>query len=125
MSNFSNAWKGSSKPRKQRKYKIAAPLHIRQKFIHAHLSKDLRKKYGKRSVGMRKGDKVMVIAGKFTKHEGKIEEINLKEANVFVNGIETTKRDGTKKMLAMHPSNVMIIELNLDDKLRQKILERK
>ena len=125
MPNFSNAWKSSSKPRKQRKYKIAAPLHIRQKFIHAHLSKDLRKKYGKRSVGMRKGDKVRVIAGKFTKHEGKIEEINLKEANVFVNGIETTKRDGTKKMLALHPSNVMIIELNLDDKLRQKILERK
>ena len=125
MLNFSNAWKGSSKPRKQRKYKTGAPLHTRQKFVHAHLSKDLRKKYGKRSVGVRKGDKVRVITGKFMKHEGKVEEISLKEANVFVNGIETTKRDGTKKMLALHPSNIMIIELNLDDKIRQKILERK
>lgn len=125
MSDFSSAWKASSKPRKQRKYKIGAPLHIRQKFVHAHLSKDLKEKYGKRNIGMRKGDKVRVLTGKFRKHEGKVEEINLKRANIFVNGIETAKRDGTKKMLALHPSNVMIIELNLDDKVRQKTLERK
>ena len=38
---------------------------------------------------------------------------------------ELTKRDGTKKLLALHPSNLMITELNLDDKMRQKALERK
>lgn len=125
MPEFSSAWNASKKPRKQRKYRIDAPLHVKQKLVHASLSKDLRKKYGKRSISLRKGDKVRVIAGKFRKHEGKIEGINLNKSRALVNGVEITKIDGTKKMLAIHPSNIMIIELNLDDKFRQKILERK
>jgi len=125
MQSFSSAWKSSKKPRKQIKYRTDAPLHIRQKLVHAHLSKDLRKKYGKRSIGLRKGDKVKIIAGKFKKHEGKVESIDLKKARIFVNGIEKSKRDGTKRMLALQPSNMMITELNMEDKLRQKILERK
>ncbi len=102
-----------------------SPLHIKQKFAHSHLSKELRKKYGKRSVSLRKGDKVKIIHGMFKKHEGKVENIDLKKTRVFVNGVEITKRDGTKKLLPLHPSNLMITELNLDDKLRQTFFERK
>lgn len=123
--NFSSAWKSSRKPRKQRKYRAEAPLHTKQKFVHVHLSKDLRKKYGKRSTGLRKGDKVRIMTGKFKKHEGKIESVDFRKTRIFVNGIEITKRDGTKKLIALHPSNLMITELSLDDKFRQKILERK
>ena len=125
MEKFSSTWKSSRKPRKQRKYRLNAPLHIKQKFMQSHLSKDLRKKYGKRSVGARKGDRVKIMHGKFKKHEGKIEGIDMKKTRVFVNGAELTKRDGTKKSLALHPSNLMITELNLEDKMRQKALERK
>lgn len=122
---FSSAWKGSRKPRKQRKYRAEAPLHTKKKFVHAHLSKDLRKKYGKRSAGLRKGDKVKVMVGKFKKHEGKVENVDSGKTRIFVSGVEITKRDGTKKPLSLHPSNLMITELSMDDKLRQKILERK
>ena len=125
MKNFSSTWKSSKKPRKQRKYRLGAPLHIKQKFVQSHLSNDLRKKYSKRSIGLRKGDKVKIMQGQFKKHEGKIEMIDLKKTRVFVNGVELTKRDGTKRLFSLHPSNLMITELNLEDKLRQKILERK
>ena len=125
MKNFSGAWKSSKKPRKQRKYRLSAPLHIKKKFVQSHLSKDLRKKYSKRSIGLRKGDKVKIMQGQFKKHEGKIEKINLKKTKVFVSGVELTKRDGTKRLFALHPSNLMITELNLEDKLRQKTLERR
>ena len=125
MNNFSSTWKNSKKPRKQRKYRLTAPLHIKQKFVHSHLSKDLRKKYGRRNIGLRKGDKVKITRGQFRKNEGKVESIDLKNTRIFVNGVEITKRDGTKKMLALHPSNLTITELNLEDKLRQKTLERK
>lgn len=123
--NFSRTWKSSRKPAKQRKYRLNSYLHVKQKFANAHLSKDLRKKYGKRSIGLRKGDKVKVMAGRFRKHEGKIEKIILRKSMVFVNGIEVTKKDGTKKMLALQPSNLMITELNLEDRLRQKALGAK
>src|SRR3989344_1613340 len=113
MKEFSVAWKGSRKQRKQRKYIFNAPLHIKQKFMHSHISKELRKKYGKRSIGLRKGDKVEVMRGRFRKHEGKVENIDLKKTRVFVSGVETTKKEGAKKLLALHPSNLMIKELNL------------
>ena len=76
---FSISWKGSKKPNKQRKYRINAPLHIKQKLASCHLSKELRKKYNKRNVTLRKGDKVKVICGSFKKHEGKVERIDLKK----------------------------------------------
>ena len=125
MKKFSKTWKSSKKQRKQRKFRLEAPLHVKQKFVHTHLSKDLREKYSKRSIGLRKGDKIKVILGQFRKHEGKVERIDLKKTRVFVNGVEITKKDGTKKMIALNPSNLMITELNLDDKFRQKLLERK
>ena len=125
MKKFSKTWKSSKKPRKQRKFRLGAPLHVKQKFVHTHLSKELRKKYSKRSIGLRKGDKIKVMSGQFRKHEGKVEMVDLKKTRVFVNGVETTKKDGTKKMIALNPSNLMVVELNLDDKFRQKSLERK
>ena len=125
MKKFSKAWKNSSKPRKQIKYRINAPLHIKQKFMHSHLSKELRKKYGKRSIGLRKGDKVKIMRGQFKKHDGKIERVDLRKTLAYVNGIEISKRDGSKKMLGLNPSNLVLVELNLDDRLRQKVLERK
>lgn len=125
MKRFSTEWKSSKKPRKQRKYRLTAPLHIKQKLAHSHLSKELRKKYGRRSIGIRKGDRVRVMRGRFRKHEGKVESVNIGKASVLVSGAEITKKDGNKKLIGLDPSNLMIMEMNLDDKLRQKILERK
>ena len=125
MKKFSVTWKSSKKPRKQRKYRSTAPLHIKQKFVNSHISPELRKKYDRRSFSLRKGDKVKVMKGQFKKHEGKVERIDLKKTRVYVNGIEMTKKDGSKKLLALYPSNLMITELNLDDKYRQKASEKK
>lgn len=121
---FSIAWKSSKKQRKQRKYRYNAPLHIKQKFMKATLSKDLRNKHGKRNFSLKKGDKVKVLTGQFKKHEGKIERIDLKKSKVFIEGIEIAKKDGTKATYPFEPSNLMIVELNIDDKMRRKMLER-
>ena len=125
MTHFSTSWKSSRKPGKQRKYRINSPIHVRQNFTHAHLSKDLRKKHGKRNTSIRKGDKVRILRGQFRKQEGKVERIDVKKTKVYISGIELAKKDGTKKQLALHPSNLMITELNMDDKQRQKSIERK
>lgn len=122
---FSKEWKSSKQVRKQRKYRYNAPMHIRQKLIHAHLSKELRKKYKTRSLGLKKGDKVKVLRGQFKKHEGKVEIIDLKKIKVYVSGIEVTKKDGSKATYLIDPSNLIITELELDDKRRQKIIDRK
>ena len=122
---FSASWKSSKQSRKQRKYRFNAPLHIKQKLVSTHLSKDLRKKYNKRNMNLRKGDSVKVTRGQFKNKTGKVEEVNLKKTLVYISGIEITKKDGTKTRQPIHPSNLTLTELNMDDKMRQKILERK
>jgi len=115
----------SSKPSKQRKFLYTAPLHLRRKLLAAHLSKELRQKYMTRSMPIRKGDEVEVMRGEFKKKRGKISRVDLKEYKVYVEGMTTKRTDGTERQVAFHPSNLKIINLNLDDKRRVKILERK
>ncbi len=115
----------STKPKKQRIAQKQASLHARKRLLGCHLSKELQKKYEKRTVTIRKGDKVKVMAGQFKTKTGKIEEINTKTSKVFINGVEFQKKDGTKIRVPVHVSNIMITELNLDDKKRQEILKRK
>jgi large subunit ribosomal protein L24 len=122
---FSTSWKGSTQVRKQRKYRHNAPLHLKQKMNHVHLNAELRKKYGTRNILVKKGDKIKVLRGQFAKREGKVDRVNLKDDKVFVNGIEAIKKDGTKQLLPLSPSNLMITELELSDKKRKLKLEGK
>ena len=122
---FSISWRKSIQKRKQRKYRFNAPIHIKKKFLSVNLAKILRKKYGFRNITLRKGDKVMVMRGKFTKHVGEVIRINVKRTKVFVEGVENIKKDGTKIFYPLQPSNLQLTELNLGDKLRKKIIERK
>lgn len=115
---FSTAWVGSAQRRKQRKYRHNAPLHTQQKFMGSALSKDLRKKHGRRSIAVRRGDKVKVVRGN---HKGKIttvERVNLRACRVYLKDIEVTRKDGRKANVGIHPSNLIIQELNLEDKQR-------
>ena len=109
---FSTKWKASKQPRKQRKYRANAPLHIRKKFVNANLSKELREKQGKRNMQLKKGDNVKVMRGKFKGKQGKILEISLKNSKVIIEGLQTKKQDGSKANIKMQPSNLQIIELS-------------
>lgn len=74
---------------------------------------------------LRKGDRVKIARGQFSGTLGKIDRINLKRERIYVEGTDRIKRDGTKSLYPIHPSNVIIHELVLDDKMRKKVLERK
>ncbi len=122
---FVKSWNRSKQPRKQHKYRYNAPLNIKSKFLGSHLSKQLREKYKKRSIVIRKGDSIKVLRGQFKGKTGKIERVDIKKCKVYITGIEVAKKDGTKALYPIHPSNLIINELNLDDKKRKKSLERK
>jgi len=117
---FSTAWKSSKQPRKQRKYVAKAPLHIKKKFVSVNLSKDLRKKHEKRNLPVRKEDVVKVKRGKFKGKQGKVLSVKLKMQKITVEGIQIKKLDGSKVNVNLRPSNLQIIELNLEDKKRLK-----
>ncbi len=110
---FSTSWKSSKQPRKQRKYLANAPLHIKRKFLSVNISKELRKKYGRKNIPVIKGDKIKIMRGKFKGKNGKVLEIKAKISKIIVEGIQIKKQDGSKVNLKLQPSNLQIIELNL------------
>jgi large subunit ribosomal protein L24 len=122
---FSTTWKRSKQPRKQRKYRFNAPLHTKKEFLSSHLSKELRTKYKKRSVTIRKGDTVKVLRGQFRKKTGKVSKVDYNSIKIYIEGIEVIKKDGNKVQYPINPSNVLITILKLDDKKRIASLERK
>ena len=63
------------------------------------------------------------MRGKFKKHTGEIVKVDVKDTIVFVDGIQNTKKDGTKTPSPLNPSNLQIIELKMDDKKRRKMIE--
>ncbi|NCO11534.1 50S ribosomal protein L24 [Candidatus Pacearchaeota archaeon CG_4_9_14_0_2_um_filter_39_13] len=123
--DFSKAWTASKQPRKQRKYRYNSPLHLKHRFLNSHLSGELRKKYGKRSAALRKGDEVLVMRGAFKKKKAKVSVVDLKKGRVSLENINKTKKDGTKVNVYFNPSSLMLQSLSLDDKKRIKSLGKK
>ncbi len=117
----------SRQPRKQRKARYEAALHERQKLVHAHISKEARKKLGikRRAVAVREGDKVKIVRGKFRGHSGKVSAVNLKSLKIYVEGAVARKAKGAEVLAPIEPSNVMIMELEMSDVRRKEMLERK
>ncbi len=121
--SFARTWGRSSQPRKQRLYIYNAPLHVKQTFRGVHLSRELRAKYGLRTLSVRKGDTVKVMRGQFAKKEGKVERVDLTNGKVFVYGVEAIKKDGTKLPLGIHPSNLLLVVAEMSDARRREKVE--
>src|SRR3989344_2511364 len=123
--SFSTSLISSVQRRKQHKYRANAPFHVRHKFLSANLSKDLRKKYGKRNLPLRTGDEVLVMRGAFKKKRAKVSSIDLTNTSVSLENIQRTKKDGTKVNVKLHPSVLQIQTLDLGDKERLNAVNRK
>lgn len=119
------ATKPVTKPTKQRKMLFQAPDHVRYKHFAASLSSELRASHGTRALPVRSGDTIRIMRGDRKGFEGKVTRIDRKKYRIYVEGLTREKVDGTTIFAPVHPSKVMITRLNLNDKWRNKILERK
>ncbi|MEM2089947.1 MAG: 50S ribosomal protein L24 [Candidatus Pacearchaeota archaeon] len=120
MKEFSTKWIASKSRKKQRKYRAKAHKKLRHKMMSINLSKELRARFKRRSIPPRKGDLVKVLRGEFKNKEGKIAKVDMKKYRVYIEGIQKTKKDGTKINVPFRPSVLQIKELNLEDKRRIK-----
>jgi large subunit ribosomal protein L24 len=112
-------------PGKQRKKLFNAPAHIRHKLMAAPLSRELSASRGAKTLPVRRGDTILIKRGDNKGFEGKVSRVDLKAFRIYVEGLTREKVDGTNIFLPVHPSKVEIRNLNLDDKWRKNILERK
>jgi len=103
----------------------SVPHHRRAKMLSAHLSDELRAKYGTRSLPIRRGDTVKIMRGEYAGVEGKVIAVYRESGRIAVEGVTREKVGGGTVPVKIHASKVMITALNLEDKWRQKILERR
>jgi large subunit ribosomal protein L24 len=111
----------SGKPRKQRRFRFTAPMHVRQKFVHVRVAKELAAKLAikRRSVAVRRGDTVRVMSGSSRGKTGKVLSVDLRKGAVFIDGISRKNAKGKELQIPIKASNVYAIDLDLGDKLRE------
>ena len=102
-----------------------ATLQNRSKQMGSALSKDLHKKYGKRSVRVIEGDHVTILRGEFKGVDGKITQISTEKLSVAIDGVKKEKTKGDKFDVYIHTSNLVVTSLNSSDKWRIAKLEGK
>jgi len=99
-------------------------LHERRKMLSSALSPELKKKYKRNAISVRKGDTVKVMRGSHKDHQGEIMRVDMKKYKIYVNGIIAKKTDGKEVEKPIDPSNVMVTEIPDDDKERREALMR-
>ena len=106
------------KPSKIRNRTIHHPsLALRSKLMASHLSGDLRKTHHTRSVRIVSGDSVTVLRGEYRSVNGRVDKVE-PSRGVTIGGIKMEKPAGEKLDIYIHPSNLLVTALNLDDKRR-------
>ena len=113
----------TTQPRKQHFALYNLDVHQRKKALTAHLSPELRKKYGTRTLPVRKGDTVKIMRGDQKGKEGKISAIEALLVNI--DGITRSKTDGTKVFIPIRAPNLMLTDVDLTDPKRKAIIDRK
>jgi len=114
------------KPTKMRNRMIyKATFQTRSKQLGSQLSKDLQKKYNKKSVRAVEGDSITILRGEFKGVSGKITKISKEKTSVTVEGVKKEKTKGDKFDVYIHTSNVVVTSLNTSDKWRISKLEGK
>jgi large subunit ribosomal protein L24 len=114
------------KPTKMRNRMLfQATLQTRSKQMGSALSKDLQKKYGKKSARVVEGDSVTILRGEFKGVDGKVSKISTQKSSVAIDGVKKEKTKGDKFDVYIHSSNLVITSLNGDDKWRMAKLQGK
>jgi len=114
------------KPTKIRNHKIYRAMNqTMSKQVSTPISKDLRKKYSRRSIRIMVNDTVKVIRGEYKGLTGKVAKISIESNSVAIEGNKKEKLKGEKIDVYIHSTNMVITSLNTDDKWRIKILEKK
>ena len=70
------------------------------------------------------GDTIKVIRGEYSGIEGKVEKVNMKRGSLAIEGIQREKVRGGNVKVAINSTNVVITDLDLDDKYRQALIQR-
>lgn len=113
----------SIQPRKQRRAGFQASVFARHRRMSVSLSRELRGRYRRRALPVRKGDTVRVISGSYKGREERVSDVDLRELRVTLDNVTIKKVDQKLKPLPIRPTHLILTRLNLADPWRRRILK--
>jgi large subunit ribosomal protein L26e len=114
----------TSSRRRNRKMHFTAGEKERRLRMSSTLSKELRLQHGFRTIPVKKNDEVEVMSGDLRGKKGKVIDVKRAIYKVFLDIGYREKKNGQVSRFGIHPSNLKIISLAMEDG-RMKIIERK
>ena len=114
----------TSSRRKNRLAHFSAPSHLRYKLLSAGLSRELRTKYGVRSLPIRRDDEVKIVRGGSKDSTGKVAQVYRKRWCIYIEKLTKTRVNGATIRVPIHPSNVVLTKLKLTPD-REALIKRK
>ncbi|MCI4373871.1 MAG: 50S ribosomal protein L24 [Thermoplasmata archaeon] len=109
-------------PRRQRKSVYEATTFERRILMTVPLSRELRRRFQRRSVPLRKGDTVMVMSGSFVGREERVAKIDRRGYSVTLDNVTLKTGESKLKPLAIKTSHLVLTKLNLADAWRRRTL---
>jgi ribosomal protein uL24 len=109
-------------PRRQRRALYAASTTERRRRMTVPLSKELRRRYGRRNVPIRKGDTVRVLSGSYSGREERVAKITRRDYSITLDNVTLKTAEDKLKPLALRPAHLVITRLNLADPWRRRSL---
>ncbi len=110
-------------PRRQRKALYTADLFERHRRMAVPLSRELRRRYGRRQLTVRKGDTVRILTGSYKGREERVAKVILRSYSVTLDNVTGKAADAKLKPLNIRPSHLLLTKLNLSDPWRRRILK--
>ena len=110
-------------PRQQRKAIYNADLFERRRRMAVPLSRELRRRYGRRQLPVRKGDTVRVLSGSYAGREERVAKVDRQAYSVTLDNVTGKTADVKLKPLPIRTSHLILTKLNLSDSWRRRILK--
>jgi large subunit ribosomal protein L24 len=109
-------------PRRQRRALYEASTFERRRRMTVLLSRELRARFHRRSVPLRKGDTVRVLGGSYKGREERVAKIDRRGYAVTLDNVTLKTADEKMKPLGLRPGHLVITRLNLSDSWRRRSL---
>jgi len=107
-------------PRRQRKALYTARSFERRVRMTVPLSRELRARFHRRSLPLRKGDTVRVLSGSFEGREERVAKVHRRGYTVTLDNVTLKTADEKMKPLSLGIGKLVITRLNLSDPWRRR-----
>jgi len=107
-------------PRRQRKARYTADTFERRVRMTVPLSRELRSRFHRRSIPVRKGDTVRVLSGSYAGREERVAKVDRRGYTVTLDNVTLKTADEKMKPLSLNVGHLVITRLNLSDPWRRR-----